>query len=37
MSSMVMHFDLFNGQVAFVQLDTIEDDNVNRITRQQME
>jgi hypothetical protein len=35
--SMVIHFDLFNGQVAFVRLDNIEDDNVNWITRQQME
>ncbi len=36
-SSMVIHFDLFNGQVAFVKLNEIEDDNVNWITRQQME
>ena len=36
-SSMVIHFDLFNGQVAFVRLDEIEDDSVNWITRQQME
>lgn len=36
-SSMVVHFDLFNGQVAFIKLDEIEDDNVNWITRQQME
>lgn len=36
-SSMVVHFDLFNGQVAFVKLDDIEDDSVNWITRQQME
>lgn len=36
-SSMVIHFDLFNGQVAFVQIDEIEDDSVNWITRQQME
>jgi len=32
-----MHFDVFNGQVAFVRLDTINDDNLNWITRQQME
>ena len=35
--TIVIHFDLFNGQVAFVRLDTIEDNNVNWITRQQME
>jgi hypothetical protein len=35
--SLVIHFDLFNGQVAFVRLDTIEDDSINWITRQQME
>jgi len=37
MSSMVIHFDLFNGQVAFVKIDEIDDDNVHWITRQQME
>ncbi len=36
-ASIVIHFDLFNGQVAFVRLDTIEDESVNWITRQQME
>lgn len=36
-SSMVIHFDLFNGQVAFVRIDNIEEDNLNWITRQQME
>ena len=36
-SSMVIHFDLFNGQVAFVRLDEIEDNSINWITRQQME
>lgn len=36
-SSLAIHFDLFNGQVAFVKLDEIEDDNVNWITRQQIE
>lgn len=36
-SSLAIHFDLFNGQVAFIRLDTIEDDSVNWITRQQME
>ena len=35
--SLAIHFDLFNGQVAFVKLNTIEDDSVNWITRQQME
>lgn len=32
-----VHFDLFNGQVAFVKLHEIEDNSVNWITRQQME
>ncbi|WP_187478022.1 restriction endonuclease [Amniculibacterium sp. G2-70] len=36
-STFVIHFDLFNGQVAFVKIDEIEDNNVNWITRQQME
>ena len=36
-SSLAVHFDLFNGQVAFVKLNNIKDDNVNWITRQQME
>ncbi len=35
--SIAIHFDLFNGQVAFVPLDTIEDNSINWITRQQME
>lgn len=35
--SIVVHFDLFNGQVAFVRIDEIEDNDVNWITRQQME
>ncbi len=35
--TLAIHFDLFNGQVAFVRLDEIDDDNVNWITRQQME
>ncbi|UXM84572.1 hypothetical protein [Methanococcus aeolicus] len=35
--SLAIHFDLFNGQVAFVKLDEIEDNNINWITRQQME
>lgn len=36
-SSLAIHFDLFNGQVAFIKLNEIEDDSVNWITRQQME
>ncbi|MGV4529477.1 restriction endonuclease [Ornithobacterium rhinotracheale] len=36
-SSIVAHFDIFNGQVAFVQIDDIDDNNINWITRQQME
>lgn len=35
--SLAIHFDLYNGQVAFVKLDEIEDGDVNWITRQQME
>ena len=35
--SICIHIDLFNGQVAFVQLDSIEDNDVNFVTRQQME
>lgn len=35
-SSVAIHFDLFNGQVAFIKLDEIEDSDVNWITRQQM-
>lgn len=36
-SSLVIHFDLFNGQVAFIKIDEIDDVSVNWITRQQME
>jgi hypothetical protein len=36
-SSMVIHFDLFNGQVAFVKLDEIEENSGNWVTRPQME
>jgi len=32
-----IHIDLFNGQVAIVQLDTIQGNDVNWVTRQQME
>lgn len=35
--SLAIHIDLYNGQVAFIKLDKIEDDSVNWITRQQME
>lgn len=35
--SLAFHIDLYNGQVAFVKLDEIEDGDVNWITRQQME
>jgi len=37
MHSLAIHFDLYNGQVAFVKLDAIEDGDVSWITRQQME
>ena len=36
-SSLAIHFDLFNGQVAFIKLDEISETSVNWITRQQME
>lgn len=36
-TSLAIHIDLYNGQVAFVKLDEIEDGDVNWITRQQME
>lgn len=32
-----IHFDLYNGQAAFVRLDSIEDHDINWVTRQQME
>ncbi len=35
--TLAIHIDLYNGQVAFIRLDEIEDDSVNWITRQQME
>jgi len=34
---LAVHFDLYNGQVAFIKLNDIEDGDVNWITRQQME
>ena len=36
-SSICIHIDVFNGQVAFVSLDTIEENDVHFVTRQQME
>ncbi len=35
--TLAIHFDLYNGQAAFIKLDKIEEDNINWITRQQME
>jgi transposase len=35
--TIAIHFDLYNGQAAFIKLDEIQDDSVNWITRQQME
>ncbi|AYQ56115.1 hypothetical protein MS2017_0369 [Bathymodiolus thermophilus thioautotrophic gill symbiont] len=32
-----IHIDVFNGQVAFIRLDSIKDNDVNFVTRQQME
>ncbi len=35
--TLVIHFDLYNGQVAFLKVDEISDNDINWITRQQME
>ncbi len=35
--TLCVHFDLFNGQVAFVQLSKIAENDPNFVTRQQME
>lgn len=35
--TLALHFDVYNGQVAFVDLDSITEDSINWITRQQME
>lgn len=35
--TLVIHFDIFNGQVAFVDISSIEDNDIHWITRQQME
>ncbi len=35
--TLALHFDLYNGQVAFIKLNSIQEDSVNWITRQQME
>jgi hypothetical protein len=35
--TLAIHFDLYDGQVAVVKLDEIEDNSVNWITRQQLE
>lgn len=32
-----VHLDMFNGQCAFIRLDTIDDADVNWVTRTQME
>lgn len=36
-ATICVHLDLFNGQCAFVRLDTIHDDDINWVTRTQME
>ena len=36
-TTLILHFDLFNGQVAYVDISRIEDSDINWITRQQME
>ncbi|MGB2631455.1 MAG: hypothetical protein WBC48_00850 [Minisyncoccales bacterium] len=35
--TIAIHFDLYNGQAAFIKLGEIEDNSINWITRQQME
>lgn len=35
--SLAIHFDLYNGQVAFLKLDEVRENSTNWITRQQME
>ncbi len=35
--TIAIHFDIFNGQTAFVRIDKIADDDLGWITRQQME
>lgn len=35
--SLAIHFDLFNGQVAFLKLDEVKESSASWITRQQME
>ncbi|HAJ98871.1 MAG TPA: restriction endonuclease [Bacteroidales bacterium] len=37
LSSIIIHFDLYNGQVAFLEADKVNDSSLNWITRQQME
>lgn len=37
LQTLAIHFDLYNGQAAFIKLNEIEDESVNWITRQQME
>ncbi len=36
-ATICLHFDIYNAQAAFIRLDTIEDNDVNWVTRQQME
>ena len=35
--TLVIHFDIYNGQVGIVRVDNINDTDLNWITRQQME
>ena len=35
--TLVIHFDIYNGQVAIVRIDNIQETDANWITRQQME
>lgn len=36
-ATVCVHFDMFNGQVAFVRLDSIAENDLHWVTRQQME
>ncbi len=35
--TLCIHFDFYNGQVGFIQLDQIKENDINFVTRQQME
>lgn len=35
--TLVIHFDIYNGQVGIVRVDNVSDNDINWITRQQLE